>query len=388
MIVYTEYEFVNLVNHQNDINFLAAAITPWHALGIDAAIYRLQQQGIKLKGYIMLMAHSTTGSAINASNFHMPDYEDIIMVTIDGSHRNRTFSDKIKNKCSKYWYYIKHDPYDVTKPLFYWATPLKPSYELIPKIAFYKPDYNIQFIITDEGLGSYLNTPYTWWKFSFLEGGVRAGLKATWSILIRDNYYIHRLKKRKQIQYYQLLKGKKGHWVQNQEAIADYRHILAIDKQKYDFTYYEKAIIINTDMLFESGVIKQGRDALIYQKIAHAMSDKEIPIILKPHPREKDIARYANINCMIEKNSSVAQENIFATLSNNPYCVIGIASTTLVTAKILFGIEAISINHLIPSKDLNDKNVFTNFNKTFSDLLYMPKSEQELLEDIDHCINR
>lgn len=388
MKVYTENEFVELVNNRNDINFLAAAITPWHALGIDAAIYQLLQQGIKLKGYVMLVAHAVTGSAIGEANFHMNRYADIKIVTISADKEPKTISDKIKNKCNKYWYYMKHNPFEEAKQMFYWAVPLKPSYELIPKIALHKKEYNVQIIITDEGLGSYLNTPFKWLRFSFTEGNFKAGLCSAWNLLIRDRYYIYRLQKRGQLKYYQLLKGKRGNWIQNDEAVSAYRYILGMEKYEEDFSSYGNSVIINTDMFFESGIFRQGKDNEIYKTICDFLAQSKIHVILKPHPREQKLDRYSNIKCVIEKKNIVAQESILATLQTKPYCIIGTASTTLVTAKILFGIEAISINYLINPEELKNKHFFDEFNKTFSNILYMPKTMDALQQNIKVIINK
>ena len=62
---------------------------------------------------------------------------------------------------------------------------------------------------------------------------------------------------------------------------------------------------------------------------------------------------------------------------------MGIVSTTLVTAKVLFGIDAISLNYLIDRKALKDCAFFKRFNKTFDNLLYLPKTMEELNENLE-----
>ena len=103
---YTEQEVIQLIAGQPDVNFLAAAITPWHALGIDATILHLTEQGIALKGYIMLVAHNVTGSAINETNFYMTQKADIQIIYIKPKAEKRTFKEKLIRKIKKYQYYL------------------------------------------------------------------------------------------------------------------------------------------------------------------------------------------------------------------------------------------------------------------------------------------
>lgn len=376
---YTEQDFIDLLAKQPEINFLAAAITPWHAMGIDATILKMSEQGIVLKGYIIVVAHALTGATIDECNFHMASLTDLEVVQITGDTAVRTIKQKIKLKYCLYRYYMQRKREIQRIDKLYWAVPLQPSYDLIPRVARVIKNKEIQIILTDEGIGSYTLTVLRWWKFNFMEGGLRF----TRNILVRNVFFKHRLEKREQIQYHRLLKGKRGYLVPDDEAVAYYRKILAMENYKEDFSYYGKSVIINPNMLYESGILKDDSEMKIYTEICDAMVKDKTSVIIKPHPREQNVQKYEALNCCLETKCRVGQETILASLKEKPYCVVGFSSTTLITAKVLFGIQAISANYLIDKDKQRNKKYFTSFNKSFSNLLYMPKNMEELLSNIE-----
>lgn len=375
---YTEQELIKLVAGRPDINFLAAAITPWHALGINAAILQLAEQGIVLRGYIMVVAHDVTGTAIDESNFKAVENMDIQIICILPNTEVRTLKEKLLLKIHKYRYFISL-PESKETELLYWLTPLKPSYEMIPRIAEVTSK-RMQFIITDEGLGSYLNSAYDWWLFSFLESGLKSGIRATWNLLIRDRFFHHSLIRRKQLQWNQLLTGKKKKWNVNTEVVRYYQKILKTEGINKEYDYYAESVLINSDMFSESGVLKDNEDVKVYQYICDLMHKAGVSVVLKVHPREKELERYNEMNCRIEQKNELAQEVILASLERKPYCIVGTASTTLVTARLLFNIETISINYLMDTKKIVNKKAVFDFNDTFDGLVYMPRSREELMD--------
>lgn len=377
---YTEQEFIELVASRPDINFLAAAITPWHALGIEAAILQMTEQGKALRGYIMVVAHNVTGTALSENNFPVAENNGIQIVCITPQKEIRTLKEKLSLKYRKYKYFISL-PKEKDTDILYWATPLKPSYEMIPRIAEVTAK-KMQFIITDEGLGSYLNSAYDWWRLSFFESGLKSGIRATWNLMIRDPFFQYSLRKRDQLQWNQLLIGKRKKWRANNAVVKYYQRILRVEEKSKEYDYYGKSILINSDMLFESGLIKENEDVKIYDYICQQMQKECIPVVLKLHPREKRLERYQAMNCRMEQKNKLAQEVILASLEKKPYCIVGTASTSLVTAKLLFDIDAISINYLMDKTKITDKKTIFDFNDAFEDLIYMPRSNEELIDHI------
>ncbi len=53
-----------LLKNDEHCNFLAMVITPYHAVGVEAAVLYLQSIGVEAKGYVLLTAHPSTGMAV------------------------------------------------------------------------------------------------------------------------------------------------------------------------------------------------------------------------------------------------------------------------------------------------------------------------------------
>lgn len=378
MKIYTQEEIISMIHSRQNINFLATAITPWHALGINANIYLLEQQGIELKGFIMVVAHPMTGTAIEESNFEMQNSKGIEVVGIcQNSLRNSVLS-SLKRKINKYCYYLFLTNKNIEK--LYWAVPMKPSYEFLPLVDTKSFQKHIITILIDEGLGTYLDSDYVCCKWAFREGGTKAGIYSVWHTFVRDKFYMFQLKRKKAIIFKQLLYKKSYQWLINKTVVNAYRKTMKKEKLTIHTELYSGTVVINSNMLFEIGIFSERIDIQIYKELCERLRKNNIKVIIKPHPREKEIEVYQELNCDIEVKCTVAQESIFAGLQVLPICLIGFDTTTLVSSKILFGIEGISLNQLVHPKYLNDKNRFHKFNKIFSNIVYVPKTMDELIE--------
>lgn len=377
MKTYTEQEFIKLVNSEKDVNFIAEAVTPWHALGVEATIYHLQQQGIHLKGYIICTAHGVTGLGINENSFQMKKNQEIHIILLESPQINRTVKEKLTRRLHKYKYYISNSNDCKNNNILYWARPLNPEYDMLPLIDTKENNRKVVTILTDEGLGTYLNNELIWIQCSFQEGGIKSGFQAVMKNLISNKFFMHRLQARRQISYNQLLMRNSGQWIPNEEAIQAYQAILRQGKADKDYSNYSNSVIINTGLY--QGIYKNNSDLRALEVVCKELKKKNVHVIVKPHPRDKEVNRFQILECEIEELSGIAQEVIFSGLQEKPYCVIGFDSTTLVSAKLLFDIEAISINVLINSNDLYEGKHFNLFNKMFGDIIQIPKKKADLM---------
>ena len=379
----TEIELVELLSQQLQINFLAAAITPWHAMGIDATIYTLQSRGIQLFGYIIIVNHNMTGNGLKQEHFHTKENDEIRFITVRNDSIKETFLQKLLKKSRLYHYYLKNENEKYKNNVFYWIVPLKPSYEMIPSIMKVREKSKLRIYLIDEGIGgTYLTSTLRWMRIAIKEGTFKEGLRAIWTFPIRDKVFLSRLKKRKSIIYFQLLARERGKWVPNMSAVNAYRNILQHREIIKKFSSYEGAVVISSDMLKQTGHITGDEDLNIYEAVCRRLEEMDIACILKPHPRETDTDRYSGINCIMETEKNVAQEVIFGSIEMMPICIIGFASTTLVTANLLFGIEAISLNRIIWNYLSTDRKVFKKFENTFPKIIKFPETIEELTEII------
>lgn len=378
---YSEKEVLQLMQNREEVNFYADAITPLHALGIEAAMQHLTQKGIKLIGYIALMAHDVTGYALNESDFHIVKNMDVEIVQIERIYEQRSVTQKIRHRLDLYKFYGNCAKKDITnKTVFYYITPFKPSFDIVMEISKIMTECRLQIIVTDEGLGSYLEGPYRITKSISIELGFKRTVKFIWELLIEARWFWNRLTKAGMTSEFLLLYKNAGRWEKNKACIEAYRSILLQNQCTDDFSYYEDAVLISPSLLYEAKILKEHADINIYKEISRFLNRKGIRIVAKPHPREKNLEWYGEINCILEKQGNAALESILAHMDKLPRCIVGDASTTLVTASILYGIKSISINKLIDKKHLRDKHYFDNFNCTFQNLVYMPETMEELME--------
>ncbi|MDD2970506.1 MAG: polysialyltransferase family glycosyltransferase [Lachnospiraceae bacterium] len=382
MIQCTEAELLQKIAQKNDINFLAAAITPWHAIGISAYILKLTEEQKELKGYIMLMPHGLTGYALTEDNFQIAQkHNNLELVKIISTSYTKSIREKVRDKFQLYQYYLDFNRQKQKKGTLYWAVPEKPSYDLIPKIDRVVEDKRLEIILTDEGTGSYVLTRMGWWRTAYKQAGIRG----TKNILCRDPLFLWCLKKKKQVCNFKLLAGNIGQYHKNPKAADYYKKIMEMQVSGEDYSYYDDAIVINPNMMYESGLLSDQSEIKLYEKIGEALKERKETIIVKPHPREIDhIDKYENIpNCRIEQSRGMAQETILAMAKKKPRCMIGFTSTALITAKILFGIEAISAIHMIDEDKILCKESFNIFERAFGNLLKMPETMEEMLDIIE-----
>ena len=104
-------------------------------------------------------------------------------------------------------------------------------------------------------------------------------------------------------------------------------------------------------------------------------------IIIKPHPREKNIDKYIKLGCEVDIRNDVPLESILAGLDVKPKCIVGITTTTLVTAKLFWNIPAISMAKLI-NRDSYGKEIvgeIDNFCKIFGTIIQIPDNYQKIM---------
>ena len=380
MIEFTEEELLKKIEEE-EISILAFAITPWHALGVEACIYNIMQEESTLKGYVLIIDHPITGRALTEENFRYSQSLGIQVAVLKSGSTKRTIFEKIKNKVEKYSFYCFPFLYRQYKQPLYLLKPLEPYYEMVPKIC--KINCNLKIYITDEGLGSYLNSPLTWWKSIFIEAGIKRGILSTWHLFVRNPYF-NRVLRRFEYRKFQLLTYQNKTWVENQEAVIAFRKIMEFDQVKTESDFYGNAIVINSDMLYACGALSEDADLAQYKKISEFAAKTDTTLILKPHPRETKLDRYQELVCMIDTRYELAQEAILSGVASKPLCVIGLGSTTLVTAKLFFDIETISLNKIIGTKNLlKNKKYFEPFNRTFGNVIFIPETEEELYKKLE-----
>lgn len=390
-------DLIDEINKDSSINFIASAITPLHMIGIQATINNLNDQGIILKGFILNRPHGKTGRIdLNSKKFYGAN--DIKCVPFDMCLSNGkiplieshivALKKAMQNKQNRVIYVL-------------WT---KVEYDWLYLLDRYTSGYKAIYVIIDDGAGSYacrffnelsLENERTL-KLQSVTIGTR--LKAFVKILTM-------------IVYDELL----IFFIKNGGGIIDNRIFLMsnnykiLGKNKSIASYYVNtfrnsvnqadcfretrilngSILFNTQCLVESGVIDGNLDYELYKiaiGIAKKICDK---VVIKPHPRENDIGKYNRLDVVILE-TNCTQESLLAVTSEPPFCVVSIYSSTLLNAKGLFDIPAISLAKIFLEYDLNSdlRATLREFIRQYSNIIMFPSSFEEYAEMIQNEFDR
>lgn len=360
------------IKNDKDINFLGRVITPLHILGIESLIVHLKSQGVRCKGFILLVPHPDTGLAVSQGMFHLHLYEEVEPIIIEGKEEPA--------KRIKQLIHLAEHGYN--SPFFYLANPFKPELNYVSLIKMLRPRDQLRVVITDEGTANYIRSPYRLPRPLIPGWGLKDVLRFIINTSIIDRFLVRNLKKKGMIKEHLMLEKSGGTWIRNEQVISNFLKVFKDDQVDDDFTMYEGAVIYCPSLLYEAGYLKERKDIEIYEKIHDILSQRYIEII-KPHPREKQVDVYSGLGCMVENRYYLSTETVLANLPNLPKLIIGDFSTVLVTASVFFGIKTIAINKIIDSETWSNKRNINEFNKAFGDFVFIPESFGELKEYLE-----
>lgn len=363
---YSWDEILKRIEEDQEINFVAEAMTPLHVLGIEALILHLENSGIKCKGYILAMSHAKTGNGLTDSMFHTNCYENVEPVLFDGASK--------KEKTIRFYRHLRKR-YGGGEA-FYYATPLKPSFDRIPSVMVKRPYASLHVYVTEEGAGNYTANPYSLCYNLMENKGLYNQARAIWDGAIKERIYKSYLEKAGCLLSFLLLDKKAGKLIPNSECAKAYRILLESEVNDSDFSKFEDSIVFAPSLLYESGIVSKRCDVDEYKIIQKLLGDGNY--VLKPHPREKSLSDYEVLKCQIELNNRNSIESIVSHLKKKPRYVIGDSGTALYNLAILFGVKTISINKLIDRRYLIIKDYFDSFNRLFGNIVFIPETKEEL----------
>jgi len=376
-------DLITLLKSKQEINYIGMAITPLHAAGIDASLLYLKSIGVEPHGYILVTAHPSTGKAIGRDNFscNYPGIEFLNYEYAFSAKKNLIDQVCIKRKI------LNSPKADGESDIYFaWTETVSNIMYIISEAI---PHKKLHLIKIDDGAGAYLSRTYL--KFSLIRHDYRklykiplAYLKALMygmasrmnenAFRERDTYLdanIYHISKRNTVIEY----------IPNKDFICFYNKAFkAICKDTSDLYLFDGAIVINTQPLEEIGLTEGVVDYELYEQLSIILNKFDRNVVLKPHPREKNVEKYSNLGWPIYGRKGISQEVIFANVERKPICVISIYSSTLLNAYGLSGIPAISLAKIMLTKDITSalKKELQKYIKNYQNLIYFPMSFNEL----------
>lgn len=378
-----DISFVNYLNSEKHISFIAYGVTLLHAVGIDASYDYFTNKTKKdnLNGVILIGSHPVTGRALNKDSFvsckncYFIDYS-----------REKT-SKAIKDRIDAFVYISKNLRNQET--IFVLDEEVK--YEWFLFLKKNKTDRRVIYVLYDDGGGSYAKVFWDRLHLTLNANNVsRFGMKYIKyfiKILLRVMYIrcVERiLKKHGCLLDLRIFKYSKGKLERNtdisNEYISQFR-IRGINQRKNGWACFENAVIINSQCLVENGITDGVIDLEIYKRVVQVLEEFKLKITIKTHPREQNPEKYLFSNkTTVFQDSTVSQETIISCCNCPPICVLSIFSSTLLNAKGLFDIPSISLAKIALKYNITSvfRKQLSDFIKQYSAILYFPDSYEDL----------
>lgn len=240
---------------------------------------------------------------------------------------------------------------------------------------------NVKIVFIEEGIGTYIRDEKRWqdrgWEgvhgIKKLLHNVKALLRMKYGTFGLTNYFV----KRGKLENYNLFNKTENGIIPNRafckafsEAFSDRAGKLNVEVD------YTNTILVNSQRIFDEQ--NQDLDIECYKKLQEICNKLKIRLIIKPHPREKNLGRYEGFE-VDTGNRGISQEILIAKSLNKPLALVGFFSTTLITGHLFYDIPAFCLGKLVDCGQLSGYNKdIKNFVSLFSDILIVPESYEEL----------
>ena len=338
-------EEINIVKENPSINFISEAWTPWHAIGIDALILKLQNKGISIIAAIIIVEHEYGGFVLNEDNFSNDCYLFYRLPLQHSPSLEASRKSIIDRLCGIFQFYkfVFFDLQGSFKDTIYYNSPLF----FFPQIAssLYAIGRHVVFCKSEEGVASYMGTikePYIRLSYVHSFADFRSYIRYTifgrYFLFFTHKCYNERLFRNTWfglkvndsiLPFYKMLFRKQS------DKIVD-----IIDKE-----VIENSVIICTTA-WKRDEIKDNEDLNVLKEVCNCLHSKGINILLKTHPRDSFFAsKEKELHSKYLDTHGFSMECICENVK--PRAIISFSSTVLVNAKIFWDIPVFCISNLL-----------------------------------------
>lgn len=249
----------------------------------------------------------------------------------------------------------------------------------------------VKMVHLEEGLGIYVNDDKDWMEPQCADKPkfIRKLIISIGLFFkeITDNRLIKKLEGNGNFEEFYLLRRSENKLVPNQEVCEAFAGVFAERSKHLGIQKdYKDVILINSQPLKE--LMGVDLDIKCYARIRDICEKRNIKLIVKPHPREKYVSRYRELGIEVDDSEKgISQEILLAGAKHKPLMMIGLHSTSLVTANLFYGIPTISIGKLDKFNSLPIYGESTQkFMNTFTNFLEIPENYKQLEDVIDRIV--
>lgn len=380
-------ELENILINNRNCNFIAYGNTVLHACGIDAVVKYLSDKGIELNGYILIGEHGVTGRLLSKDNF-VTQSEKIKILDIN------TYEYKDLIGLKKRIKLLFQKSLHTDKKIFLVKPVLDPDWHVFVQSIF--PNEKLVHIIIDDGGATYENP--------MVNAAQYMPLNETNDLKQKLRHPYLKLKLLYRVYY---LEFWKRHLEKNNEYICGTIYKKNVDQKTGDAEFeknelfskwyrevfedvsldisdniiepFEDSIIINTQCFEENKLTDGIVDFKVIDSFIKCLEGINIPVVLKPHPREIHPEKYESLGCNVIYEK-VSQEKIIAKTKIKPKCIVSFYSSMLFNAYGLFDIPAISLARILLKEEISEvlKAELIEFYKNYKSVIYFPEDYDEL----------
>lgn len=368
----TSQQLVKRLKREKSIDYVALVNSSWHFLSALSTIEWLKAKKGVEKGIILLFEHPTDGYIVEKDLVHVKWFDDM---EVYGFKFGALATTKEVNR-----YLLNHRKEG--KP-FYILRPVMPKLEFSVMLYNEGIRKNIVHVDIEEGLATYMRDWKGWLfeeihTYNVVEIWKQLGMR-TW----RKQFSEVALRKRNELIENTIFLPKRGGLIKNKRAIYYFRQTLNKMRTIYNLSEYENyqgSIIICTQTYGEQKRITAGEDIKTIRRICGILQKRGYRVIIKPHPRERDLEKYAELGCEVDSRNDIPLESILAGLKEKPKGIVGITTTTLITASLFWGITTLSIARLIKRECYKEEIVgeINKFCELFKDIVQIPERYEQI----------
>ena len=369
----TSQQLVRRLKREKSIDYVALVTSSWHFLSAISTIKWLKEKKNVGKGIVLVFEHPTDGCIIEPKLANGKWFDDMEVYRF--KFGALATSAEVKH-------YLRSHQDEGRK--FYILRPVMPKLEFSVMLYNEGVRKNLVHIVIEEGLATYMRD-WKGWLFGDLH---TRDVIAIWNQISmrtwKKRYSEAMLFRRGELIQNTLFIKSGNLFVKNRRAIRYFKWTLQRTKHIYDcnaFKNYQESVIICTQTYGEQKHILDNADMRELERLIEKLKEEGYRIIIKPHPREKNIDKYIKLGCEVDIRNDVPLESILAGLDVKPKCIVGITTTTLVTAKLFWNIPAISMAKLI-NRDSYGKEIvgeIDNFCKIFGTIIQIPDNYQKIM---------
>jgi len=362
-------------------DFLAFAVTPWHAHNLDAAIAKLKKERNIQRGIILISPSDAGNVLISEAEFNSTSIVEIEFRLFEETHREAR--ENIVHKLN-----VMRSVFSLgllKKDTFYLISSRKPYYAVLPYISSERYTAGLVAITYDEGLAMYMRSEKKWLIETFGDKRKLSYFIHYFQRVLLQTIYEKRLRKCSRCWDWGFLKKiEDRHYEVNTEIqpfLVEALETYAVRKNIHPVNLGGKVLLL-TQPYAEADAINIDIERKVVKSVTDVVS-KLYPIVHKAHPRETLENKYEGLQFeRLDELNGVSIETVLSISRSKPVAVIGYTSTALISLKMLWGIPAISLINIMGNIELSQaaKNDFEDFRNSFGNMVLVPND----LEDLAH----